>query len=92
MERYLDTTVQGQIESTYDLSCVIVHEGTATSGHYTCFARPDLDYPDLWLRLNDETVSETDFERVMTESTGWEASRKEEPSKNAYILQYVKRE
>lgn len=77
--------------SEYDLSTIILHDGSATSGHYLCFARPDIDnQPDSWLRLNDHIVSEVTFENVLLESVGGD-SHFMGTSKNAYILQYVKK-
>lgn len=79
-------------ECDYDLSSVILHDGSASSGHYICFLRPDVgNSPDSWLRLSDDIVVETDFDRVLQESKGDDAFRMRETSKSAYILQYVKK-
>lgn len=75
----------------YELAAIVVHEGTATRGHYTCFARPDLARaPEAWVRLNDHAVTRVSQETVMEESFGG-ADGGLAGSRNAYLLFYVAR-
>ena len=80
----------------FQLKSVILHEGTATSGHYQCFVRPNVKtFPDYWLRYNDNIVSEVTFDTVKEESFGGISRRifgggGSIWSKNAYILQYTR--
>ena len=77
-------------KSVYQLSSIIVHEGSADFGHYICFARPNLNTnPNLWLKLNDKTVTETDFKNVCETSFGSKNSEKN--SRNAYLLFYTRK-
>ena len=91
MKNYVDKALQQNQFSDYDLSSVILHDGSATSGHYICFARPDVNNrPNWWLRLNDKHVSDVNVETMFEESLGSDMiSRKS--SKNAYILQYLRK-
>jgi len=74
---------------TYDLSSVVIHEGTASFGHYTCCARPDpRNKPDHWLLLNDHLVSEVPHDAVCRAAYG---SERGHSGSSAYILFYTKR-
>ena len=74
----------------YDLSSVIVHEGTASFGHYTCYARPDpRTKPNCWLLLNDDMVSQVPHDVVCRAAYGSE--RGSGSSSSAYMLFYTKR-
>lgn len=78
-------------QAPYELAAIVVHEGTATRGHYTCFARPDLARaPEAWVRLNDHAVSRVSQETVLEESFG-DSDVRGPASKNAYLLFYVAR-
>ena len=77
-------------KSVYQLSSIVVHEGSADFGHYICFARPNVNTaPNLWLKLNDRTVTETDFKNVCEMSFGSRNSEKN--SRNAYLLFYTRK-
>jgi ubiquitin carboxyl-terminal hydrolase 7 len=86
------------IDSEYTLSSVVVHDGSASGGHYKCFVRPSIDdAPHKWLELNDLLVSETSFDRVLEESVGGAPKRSlfshaQGVSRNAYILQYTRKQ
>lgn len=74
----------------YLLSSIVVHEGSANFGHYICYARPDpQNNPEGWLKLNDQTVSDTSFKEVCATSFGSKGLDKY--SKNAYLLFYTRR-
>ena len=79
-----------QLRSDYELSSIIVHEGSADFGHYICYARPDpKKMPDLWLKLNDQSVSKINFKDVCDVSYGSKHTNKF--SKNAYLLFYTRK-
>ena len=78
---------QAQSQSQYLLNSVVVHEGTATFGHYTCYARSDPSMrPDYWLLFNDHMVSEVSYDQVCKASFG-----NTRGSSSAYLLFYSKR-
>ena len=75
----------------YDLAAVVIHDGTPTSGHYVCLARPDfIKRPSAWVKLDDSAVSTVSEEAVQREGfgegEGWGGA-----SRNAYMLFYVRR-
>jgi ubiquitin C-terminal hydrolase len=78
-----------KIHSEYQLSAIIVHEGSAEFGHYICYARPDIkNRKDYWLKLNDQMVSEIKYKDVCNVSFGSKSSNNF--SKNAYLLFYTR--
>jgi uncharacterized UBP type Zn finger protein len=77
-------------KTKYELNSIIIHEGSATSGHYVCYARPDpLNKADYWLKLNDQSVSESNYNDICQVSYGKKNSEKY--NRNAYILFYIKK-
>ena len=89
----LDSEVQKgkgvKARDVYKLSSVVVHEGSATFGHYVCYARPDpLNTPESWIKLNDHSVSDVTFRDVCDTAYGSKNSGKS--STNAYLLFYVR--
>jgi ubiquitin C-terminal hydrolase len=76
--------------SSYLLSSVVVHEGSAGYGHYICYARPDpKKYPNGWLKLNDNAVSDISAKDVFETSFG--TKNPDKYSKNAYMLFYTRK-
>jgi len=82
---------------SYALSAVVIHSGTATHGHYTCFARPDPSgSPEDWVLINDHLVSRASAQQVAQDAFGGTsrgfggAFGGGESSKNAYLLFYSK--
>ncbi|BGP36249.1 ubiquitin-specific protease ubp2 [Rhodotorula kratochvilovae] len=69
-------------QTTYELTAVFIHRGTALSGHYYIYQR-DHRNPQRWLRYNDSVVSEVDKDEVFRETTG---------DTNAYFLAYVRKD
>lgn len=80
-----------EVRGKYKLSSVVVHEGSATFGHYVCYARPDpSNTPESWMKFNDHTVSDVTFRDVCDTAFGSRNSGKF--STNAYLLFYVRAE
>ena len=52
----------------YHLHAILVHDGTAESGHYYAFVYDRKN--DYWLRFNDHKVSIEEESQVMKESKG----------------------
>jgi ubiquitin C-terminal hydrolase len=77
------------VADIFVLRSIILHQGSATMGHYYCLVRADiLGSPNKWLRFNDHDVSEVHFDDVEIESFGGDDTG----SKSAYILQYVRKD
>ena len=65
------STTSENLNSSYELSSVVVHQGSATFGHYMCYARPDpTNRPDYWLLLNDHIVTDVSYEDVCRAAYG----------------------
>ena len=76
--------------TSYLLSSVVVHEGSAGFGHYVCYARPDpKKHPNGWLKLNDNAVSDVSAKDVFQTSFG--TKNPDKYSKNAYMLFYTRK-
>lgn len=76
-------------DNTYDLTAVVVHEGSLNFGHYYCYAKADVAAANNnggWVELNDERVSAVDADTVLRRAAGASGSV------NAYMLFYVQRE
>jgi ubiquitin C-terminal hydrolase len=58
----------GLKRTPYKLHAVMVHEGDANQGHYWAYVYHT--GRGVWLKFNDNTVSETTWEALKTESTG----------------------
>ena len=80
-------SLKNKDKADYQLSSVVVHEGSAGFGHYICYARPDpKKTPEKWLKLNDQIVSESNFKEVCEVAFG--SNKSEKFSRNAYLLFY----
>lgn len=83
----IDKEIRGlysSIENTkYVLFSIIIHEGTADSGHFYCFVR----MADKWFKFNDFYVREIDELEVMETSFGYDGS-----IANAYCVFYMNEE
>jgi ubiquitin carboxyl-terminal hydrolase 25 len=61
-------------QNLYCLTAVIIHDGTAESGHYFCFV---LDKQSKkWIKCNDRTTTVVEFEEVYKTATGKMGSTK----------------
>jgi len=83
----------------YNLAAVVVHEGTATAGHYVCYARPDpARAPQCWLKLDDHSASSVSEDAVRDAAFGdaggggGGALARGGASRNAYMLFYTRAE
>ena len=71
----------------YKLVGVLVHTGTAESGHYYSFIRDQ----DKWFEYNDSTVTEFNVSNLKAECFGGEDNKGFEfdnKNRNAYLLFY----
>jgi ubiquitin carboxyl-terminal hydrolase 7 len=87
-------------DNSYTLHSVVVHQGSANSGHYYAFIRPKLE--DNWILFNDETVRPADKYEVYKNNFGglcpiYKVKQNGDIIKNlnqcewnAYILVYIK--
>lgn len=74
----------------YELYSVMVHRGTADSGHYFAYIKDTAT--DQWYKFNDSQVLKVDLLEVLT-AFGRQPDRKSrgtayQPSENAYMLMY----
>jgi hypothetical protein len=77
-------TLYSGIEKTkYVIFSIIIHEGSADSGHFYCFVRMQ----DKWFKFNDFFVREMDETEVYETAYGFEGS-----AANAYCVFYMEEE
>lgn len=88
-------------ENLYVLHSVVVHKGSANSGHYYAFIKPTVE--DYWIQFNDEVVKPADHYEVFDNNFGgthkyYKLKNKGEISEinysfesNAYVLVYIKK-
>jgi ubiquitin C-terminal hydrolase len=86
--------------NNYTLHSVVVHQGSANSGHYYAYIKPTLK--DFWVQFNDEIVRPADKYEVFNNNFGGTHKTYRHKSKgeiisnsnsyesNAYILVYIK--
>jgi len=75
----------------YELYTVLIHKGTATSGHYFAFIKDVED--NKWYKFNDSQVTTLDLVDLVKAFGSKPQTRKTwfsggEPSENAYMLMY----
>ena len=85
LEKYLSKKENCLYSPRYELHGVIVHRGSANSGHYYAYLRPTIE--NKWFKFNDSFVSETSSFDAIENNYG---SDNEEKSYNAYILLYAR--
>ncbi|EAY06298.1 Clan CA, family C19, ubiquitin hydrolase-like cysteine peptidase [Trichomonas vaginalis G3] len=66
----------------YQLHDVVVHNGSATFGHYYAFIRPSAE--DQWYKFNDSTVSKSTKESAIDDNFGGESETTTYSSSNYY--------
>ena len=104
LENYLHSNIKNCEESDcmkYCLHSVVVHKGSANSGHYYAYIKPTIE--DNWVLFDDEIVRPVDLYEVFDNNFGgshkyFKLKPKGEISEtsysfesNAYILVYVKK-
>ena len=95
---YLQTKPSSDLEATYQLYSIIVHEGGINHGHYYSYIRPKLssynqEDPNYreWFKFNDDIVSLVDSEEEMLESVyGPTADSNAASPPTAYVLTYIR--
>lgn len=63
MSPWLHPSLSNRKSSTYGLSGVICHHGTAGGGHYTCYCYHPLT--DSWYEFDDSLVRQVDSQTVL---------------------------
>ncbi|KAM3144308.1 hypothetical protein pb186bvf_003472 [Paramecium bursaria] len=56
-------------QNTYQLTAVLMHDGSAQSGHYYCYVL-DKQNPGKWLKCNDRQVTQVEFTQVYMDAQG----------------------
>jgi ubiquitin C-terminal hydrolase len=80
---------QKQQQLKYDLSAVIIHDGTVDIGHYYCYVKHS---KKQWLKINDNIVETIPFSKMKEDAIGLRASYGgNTASRNAYLLLYTSR-
>jgi ubiquitin carboxyl-terminal hydrolase 7 len=103
LQKYLHSLneYENSADLNYCLHSVIVHKGSANSGHYYAYIKPTIE--NNWILFDDEIVRPADFYEVFDNNFGgahkyFKLKPKGEISEtsysfesNAYILVYVKK-
>ena len=68
MQEKVENAYKDFKQQPYNLHAILVHDGSAESGHYYSFiySKPQ----QLWFKFNDHLVTAVDEEQVMRESVG----------------------
>jgi len=87
---------KAQAQSMYQLVGVLVHSGSANSGHYYSYIKERKEFvqSERWLEFNDTNVTEFDKTKMAQECFG--TQKRQQPSQeimwerccNAYLLFY----
>ena len=91
----------------YELSSIVLHEGSLNSGHYVCLARTnqqsargkqcgnegnkDVYTGNKWVMLDDHIVSEVTEQQVLDMARGKKFPSTDGSSSNAYMVFYTKK-
>jgi len=88
LQNYVNDPSQGHsMDSVYQLRGVILHIGSAESGHYTSLVK---DRNGEWLEFNDQEVTPFDIKKLADSAFGGKKEDKMMGSKSAYVLLYEK--
>lgn len=95
---YLQDTDQAPLPDVFELVGILVHMGTAESGHYYSYIKersPRAEQDTTWVEFNDADVTLFDPSRIpdlcfggIIEPTGYAAAASYSKSWNAYMLFY----
>uniref|UniRef100_A0A7S2FXJ1 USP domain-containing protein n=1 Tax=Octactis speculum TaxID=3111310 RepID=A0A7S2FXJ1_9STRA len=89
---YMSDDGDSNEETLYLLHSVIIHVGDSDQGHYYSYVRTTLPTRGGWTRFDDTRVSEgVRWSQVLSDGKGGRASL-DGVSRNAYLLQYVRRD
>lgn len=83
LETLVENAFKDFCKQPYHLHAILVHDGSAESGHYYSFVF-DREKKQ-WFKFNDHLVSPVDEEQVMKESEGGQLNS----HKVAYMLIYI---
>jgi len=95
-----ESTKNHNMFNLYTLHSIVVHKGSANSGHYYCFIRPRLE--DIWFKFNDDFVKPANKNEVFNINYGGVIKQYRHKGRgeivesnlsseaNAYILVYIK--
>ena len=59
---------QAEDDFIYDLKAICNHSGSASGGHYYCYARDENDGKEVWNEYNDSSVFEIQPARLVSET------------------------
>ena len=82
LKSQIDQAYKKLSRTSYHVHAIIIHEGTAQSGHYYVFIYDNFN--KKWKKFNDIRVTEVSEEEVFKEGNGGENS-----NKNAYWVVYI---
>ena len=75
--------------SNYKLQTIVIHDGNAQFGHYTCYSA--IDDSNKWLLFNDNLVTEVTLDTVQKDGYGYSSNIfTHSGSKTGYLLFYNK--
>lgn len=83
MEAKVETAFKDFTQQPYNLHAILVHDGSAESGHYFSFIYSHEH--KSWFKFNDHLVTEVTEDRVMQDSMGGQQNS----HKAAYLLVYT---
>lgn len=100
LKKYIDQKSKHNKDNVFTLHSIVVHKGSATSGHYYSYIRPGLE--DFWLKFNDDIVRPANKLEVFNNNFGGQIKQFRYRGKgeifenvtvsdaNAYILVYIR--
>ena len=102
LNKYIHGDNINKEDNIYTLHSVVVHQGTATNGHYFAFIKPSNNKGE-WLQFNDEEVKPAEHYEIFNQNFGGSCERYKHKGKGeityqsvnsdrtAYILHYMRK-